>query len=79
MATKVLKGKERLIREVKECGLELMTRAEEFVGTADTMTDFDICILFSINGSELPNISVTREYYPKATVRRITEEEKDND
>lgn len=79
MATKVLKGKERLIREVKECGLELMTRAEEFVGTADTMTDFNICIRFSINGSEWPNISVTREHYPKATVRRITEEEKDND
>ena len=46
--------KKRLIREVKDCGQDLINRSEDFIGNTDTMTDFNINIHFSISGDTLP-------------------------
>ena len=61
---KVSKSAERLIQEVKDCGQDLISRAEEFVGTGDVLTDF------SVSGEEVPIITVTHRYYPKTTIDR---------
>lgn len=66
------KKRKRLIREVKDCGQDLINRPEDFIGSTDTMTDFNINIRFSISGDTLPAIAVTREYYPKTIIERYT-------
>lgn len=40
--------KKRLIREVKDCGQDLINRPEDFIGSTDTMTDFNINIHFKL-------------------------------
>lgn len=65
--------RERLIQEVKDCGQDLINRAEEFIGNADVMTDIHIDIQFSITGEELPQINVHSEYYPKVIIDRYRE------
>ena len=67
---KVSKSAERLIQEVKDCGQDLISRAEEFVGTGDVPTDFSISLDFSVSGEEVPIITVTHRYYPKTTIDR---------
>lgn len=62
--------RKRLIREVKDCGQELINRPEDYIGSTDTMTDFNINIHLSISGDTLPEITVTREYYPKTIIER---------
>ena len=64
------KKRKRLIQEVKDCGQDLINRPEDFIGSTDTMTDFNINIHFSISRDTLPGITVTREYYPKTIIDR---------
>lgn len=67
---KVNKSAERLIKEVQDCGKDLISRAEEFVGTGEGLTDFSISLDFSVSGEEVPIINVTHRYYPKTTFDR---------
>lgn len=62
--------RERLIQELKDCGQDLIDRAENFIGDNDCMTDLSIDIRFSIVGEEAPTITVSREYYPKPMLKR---------
>ena len=53
--------KQSLVEMVKACGEELIERAEDLVGEADLLTDFDICISFPINNYDftgVPSIDV---------------------
>lgn len=68
MSETFLEKRKRLIREVKDCGQDLINRPEDFIGSTDTMTDFNINIHFSISGDTLPEITVTRGYYPKTII-----------
>lgn len=70
MAKTLEDARKRLIEELKDCGQDLVDRAEDFIGDTDCMTDFSIDIRFSITGEEAPTITVSREYYPKPMVKR---------
>ena len=70
MSEKTQKDQERLIQEVKDCGQDLINRAEEFVGSIDMMTDFDIVLNFSVTGESVPFITINKGYYPKTTLER---------
>ena len=70
MVEKVNKAQSRLIQEVKDCGWDLINRAEEFVGSTETMTDFDIILNFSVAGELAPFITLNKGYYPKTTLER---------
>ena len=67
---KIKKDRERLIQEVKDCGQDLIDRAEEFVGSTEVMTDFDIILNFSVTGESAPFITLNKGYYPKPTLER---------
>lgn len=75
MSDNVKKTRNRLIQEVKDCGQDLIDRAEEFVGAVDVMTDFDIILHFSVNEESIPVIVVSKEYYPKTTLDRFVKGE----
>lgn len=66
----VSKSAERLVQELKDCGQDLIDRAEEFVGTGDTLVDFSIILDFSVSGEEHPVITVAHGYFPKTTIDR---------
>lgn len=51
---------ERLIEQVKALGQEVIDRAEDLVGNADLITDFDIWLRFPID--DFPTIEVTRSH-----------------
>ena len=70
MAKTLEDTRKRMIEELKDCGQDIIDRAEEFVGSADCMTDISIDIQFNIAGEESPTITVSREYYPKPMVKR---------
>lgn len=70
MAEKLADARKRLIQELKDCGQDLVNRAEDFIGDADCMTELSIDIWFSVAGGEAPTITVSREYYPKPMVKR---------
>ena len=72
---KVSKSAERLIQEVQDCGMDLINRAEEFVGTGDTLTDFSIVLDFSVSGEEYPVITVTHRYFPRTMFDRYVKGE----
>lgn len=69
--TKTLEdAKKRLIQEVRDCGQDLIDRAEKFIGDTDCMTDLSIDIRFNVAGEDAPTITVSREYYPRPMVKR---------
>lgn len=70
MAKKLADARKRLIQDLKDCGQDLVNRAEDFIGDADCMTDLSIDIRFNVAGEEAPTITVSREYYPKPMVKR---------
>lgn len=51
---------ERLIEQVKALGQDVIDRAEDLVGNADLITDFDIWLRFPID--DFPTIEVTRSH-----------------
>lgn len=51
---------ERLIEQVKAIGQDVIDRAEDLVGSADLITDFDIWLRFSRD--DIPTIEVTRSH-----------------
>lgn len=61
---------DEIIKEVKECGQELINKAEDYIGTGDMLTDFTINIHINVTGEEAPSITVTREHYPRTTFDR---------
>lgn len=72
MAKTLEDARKRLIEELKDCGQDLIDRAENFIGDIDWMTDFSIDIRFNVAGEEAPTITVSREYYPKPMVKRYS-------
>lgn len=70
MAKTLEDARKRLIEELKDCGQDLIDRAEDFIGDIDCMTDFSIDIRFNVAGEEAPTITVSREYYPKPMAKR---------
>lgn len=79
MTKEMTDSRKRLIQEVKDCGQDLVDRAEDFIGDIDCMTDFSIDIRFSVTGGEAPTIAVNREYYPKPMVDRYLRKENNNE
>ena len=54
--------KERLVEQVKALGQEVVDRAEDLVGDGDLITDFDIRLRISADGSLFPTIEVSRSH-----------------
>lgn len=54
---------EKLVKEVKALGQEVIDRAEDLVGNGDLITDFNIWLCFYANGGAPPRIEVTRSHY----------------
>lgn len=75
MTKEITDPRKRLIQEVKDCGQDLVDRAEDFVGNFDFMTDFSIDIRFRVTGKEAPTIEVNHEYYPKPMMDRYLRKE----
>lgn len=63
-----------LIKQVKAAGQEIIDRAEDFVGNAKLLTDFNIWISFSTDS--VPSIEITREYISKNCIDVISRENK---
>lgn len=60
--------RKQLVEMVKAAGLEMIDRAEDLVGNAYLLSDFDICVHFPIDGrmfTGVPTIDVTRSHASK--------------
>lgn len=53
----------RLVAIVKQTARDVYDNAEDFVGTTDLMTDFDIHLHFSPSGIEAPTIEIVRTHF----------------
>lgn len=52
----------RLTEIVKKTACDLFENAEDFVGKANLMTDFEIRLHFNVNDLEVPTIEVVRTH-----------------
>lgn len=78
MTKEITDSRKRLIQELKDCGQDLVDRAEDFIGDAVCMTDIYIDVRLSVAGGEAPTITVSREYYPKPMMDRYLRKKGEN-
>lgn len=66
---------EKLVQAVKDVGQDIIDNAEEYVGSANMLSDMTITISFDPNFNMLaPTIEVDKNYLCKKAVDRLMEE-----
>ena len=71
--------RKQLVEMVKAAGMEMIDRAEDLVGNAYLLSDFDIWVRFPIDGrmfTGVPTIEVTRSHASKKCLDVLIGEER---
>lgn len=68
--------KEEMIQRVKDCGYELIERADGIVNAFEYGTDLTItCYINECDNGECPQITVNRELIPERFIKRLNDME----